>query len=582
MLKYRNGEGNITLGSTCKGKGIPILKWTDSDTEKVRYTPYHRLRNHFEYTEPSYVPYMNSWLSVHENQYDAGSEIVDHYYEGFTDVILMAEMQSGKTGTCRYVVHALQNLSGPPGWNEARFKPDTMYFICGMNDNDLRSQATAEFRGFIPEKNVLFSKQLQKINREEPVLSASLVIVDESHYASFRNSQVDKFMKIAHRHNSGLLTLSVSATAMAELAALQSGQVTKGCVCLRPGKEYFSINQLFQSSRIYQAIDITKSQEKFIDLVAREYEFQTEHSDRKYNIVRLPNIWYHKDLEDDLVDLDLDIQYINHHSETAGAVDFNSYIAEAPQKFTIIWIYGSLRAGKQLNTRNIGFVHDTAQSGPDIIAQSLLGRILGYNKQFNFVKCYTDVEAAKLMAKWIDSAYDVMKIPRGSKGIIGGMSNIERNWALHTPYRVLMDGDMQAHYRALKQYHGNRYPYKDELLVDLALSATDDREDIIDILEGYEPGHCGGLMILTEENKPKSFRDHWIHNYDAYCKGKFVHCCDILHNKPGKYFYVYVNLNIQSLEYGTALITYKEHREVDGDCERAAVRVKGRSRFSPA
>lgn len=586
MLKYRSGLDTtkchiMHLDKPINRKGIPILKWTDPDTKLTRYTPYHRLRNHFYYTEPHYVPYMDTWLSVHENQYNAGTEIVDYYYEGFHDVILMAEMQSGKTGTCRYVVHALQNLSGPPGWCESKFTAETMYFICGMNDNDLRAQAITEFKNFLPKENILFSKQLQQMNRNESIPPPSMVIVDESHYASFRNSQVDKFIKMAQKNNPDMLTLSVSATAMAEIAAMQTSQVSKGCVCLKPGNEYYSINQLFEASRIYQAVDITQNQDKFIDLVAHEYEFQKEHADKKYNIVRLPNIWYHKDLEDDLDELDLDIRYINHHSETAGAVDFNTYVEKAPSKFTIIWIYGSLRAGKQLDTRHIGFVHDTAHSGPDIIAQSLLGRILGYNKQFNFVKCYTDVEAAKLMAKWINSAYDTMKIPRGSKGIVGGMSDTERNWALHIPYRVVMDNDMQAYYRTLKQLHGNRYPYKDELFVDLALSATDDREAIIDILEEYQPGHCGGLMILTEENKPKSFNDHWVHNYDAYCKGKFVHCCNTANNKPGKYFYVYVNLNIQSLQYGMALITYKEHRDIGGDCDRASVRVRERSRFSP-
>ena len=78
----------------------------------------------------------------------------------------MAEMQSGKTGCTRYVVHALQHLSGPdPGWDVTRFVPDRVFFVCGMNDNDLRAQAITEFRGFIPEKNILFSKQLQKIGR---------------------------------------------------------------------------------------------------------------------------------------------------------------------------------------------------------------------------------------------------------------------------------------------------------------------------------------------------------------------------------------------------------------------------------
>jgi hypothetical protein len=114
------------------------------------------------------------------------------------------------------------------------------------------------------------------------------------------------------------------------------------------------------------------------------------------------------------------------------------------------------------------------------------------------------------------------------------------------------------------------------------LSATIDREKIIDIFENYNPGHCGGLMILTENNKPLSFRDHWTSNYKAYLEGKSVHCCNVSSNRPGRYFYVYVNLNIESqgLGYGYALITYKEHVNAGGQADRITVRTKSNSRFA--
>jgi hypothetical protein len=559
---------------------IPMLN------HKGKIIPYTKLKKHFEYTEPMYQNYMRDWMNVYSNQYDAGEDIVDYFYEGINNVLLLAEMQSGKTGTSRYVVHALEHLTGPGGrWDSDRFTPERIYFICGMNDNDLRSQAIKEFQGFIPERNIMFSKQLQKCNHSptgakwyvpEP---PSLVIIDESHYASFRSSQVDQFMTTA-RH-SDLLILSVSATAMAELA--NSETAGTGRVYLNPGVGYYGMRDLFRKGLIKQSIDITKKQSKFIDLVIEEYEHQRDCLDLKYNIIRLPNQWYYKDLQEDLEELDLDINFINHHTFTdMSAADFNDYVRDKPACFTIIWIYGSLRAGKQLNTVNIGFVHDTSSSGPDIIAQSLMGRILGYNKEKHCVRCYTDVKAAKLMLTWVQSAYDIMKIPIGSKGIVGGYSEhlLKRNWELHQPLLVHLDSDMRSYYRSLKQQHGHRYPYKGDLFTDLALSATIDRERIIEIFETYKPGHCGGLMIMTESNKPKSFKDHWSGNFRAYKAQKLVHCCNVDLNRPGKYFYVYVNLNIESLEYGNALITYKEHVQFGGEPDRIAVRVKPQSRFS--
>lgn len=147
-----------------------------------------------------------------------------------------------------------------------------------------------------------------------------------------------------------------------------------------------------------------------------------------------------------------------------------------------------------------------------------------------------------------------------------------------------MGQEMRSYYRSLKQKHGNRYPFKHDLFIDIALASTNDREAIIDILENYQPGHCGGVMIFTEHNKPKSYKDHWTHNYKAFLDNKPVHCCDIdmVSQGPGKYFYVYANLNIESPEYGLVLLTYKEHRYVGGETENRFVQVKPNSRFCPS
>lgn len=579
MLKTKVG-GDTVIDLSDKiypPKAVPTFTWNPSE-KHIQVTALTEIRKHFNYTEPVYTKYLKSWLNVHPNQYQAGCEILDLFWVGVNSVILTAEMQSGKTGTVRYVAHALLHLSGPERWNAERYTSDRTYFICGMNDNDLRTQAITEFQDIIPAENILFSKQLQKINTEcngDALKRASLVIVDESHYASQNKSQVDKFLS---KLSSDVLLLSVSATAMAELAT--SEQLGKGTVYLRPGAGYFSINDLFRNNMIKQSVDITNEQKKFTDLVAYEYEKQLESSDKKYNIVRLPSQWYYQDLEDDLIDdYALDIDFINHHAGIRGggkAQDFNKYLESAPEKFTIIWIYGSLRAGKQLFTKHVGFVHDTASSSPDIIAQSLLGRILGYNKEYNFVQCYTDVNSAKLFQKWINHTFDIAKIPKGSRYVINGHSNAVKKWHTHPPFCVKLSDDMRVHYRRLKQIHGNRYPYKTDFLEELIDCADIDRSDVEEILTTYQPGHCGGLMILTEDNKLKSFNEHWGHNYVSFLKSNPVRCCE--ETTPGRYFYVYVNLNVHSVQYGLALVTYMEY--INAPRDSLHVKVNNRSRFA--
>jgi hypothetical protein len=594
-------EEGFEISNRWSGVTTPTLAWSIGEhaPTPVKLTSITGLRKYFNYSEPSYSSHIKKWLNVHPNQYQAAKEVVEYFLCGINNVILTAEMQSGKSGTARYVVHSLLHHSGPSTEWEARMVPDRMYFICGMNDNDLRRQAIKEFAGLIPEKNILFSKQLQRSqapSRDAP----SLVIVDESHYASNVNSLVDKFMKSV---DSSSLILSVSATAMAELATSQS--MGKAMVYLKPGDNYYSIRDIFRRGLVHQAVNITTKQREFIDLVTEEYEHQKDHNELKYNIVRIPSQWYYQDLEDDIKSLGLNIDFINHHTSSAltspsslsssisedefsgtcsspspltqKADDFNDYINDEPPRFTIIWIYGSLRAGKQLNTTHIGFVHDTAESAPDTIAQSLLGRILGYNKRNNHVKCFTDVKSAKLMCTWMSNVYDITKIPSGSRGIINGYTDNIKKWQLHPPMAVMLDTNTRSYFRALKQKHSNRYPYKQDF-IDAVIQAADgiSKSEIEHIFETHEPGRCGGLMILIETNAYRTFNDYWDYNYRSWLSQTPVRGFDVV--APGKYYYLYANLNINSPEYGVVLITRKEY--LNSKPEVGYVRVKQSSRFT--
>ena len=545
----------------------PVLTWSDSSNQKKHLTTYNNLKRWFHYNEPEYSKYINICLNVFKNQYESAREILENYSHGIRNVILTAEMQSGKTGTARYVTHALVNLS-----NDYDIDSCNCYFICGMNDNDLRMQAIREFQNLIPKENILFSKQLQEWSNIDKIVK--FLIIDESHYASNVNSMVDRFIKSVN--HSSPLTLSVSATAMAELAT--SKMHGKAMVYLKPGNNYYSIRDIFKRNLVFQSVNITSNQSEFVDLVSEEYSIQYAHNDKKFNIVRIPNQWYHQDLEDDLIQSGLDINFINHHTDTASSCsDFNDYISSVPEKFTIIWIYGSLRAGKQLNTEHIGFVHDTAFSAPDTIAQSLLGRILGYNKRNNHVKCYTDVKSAKLMLRWMTNVYDITRIPAGSKGVIRGYTETSKRWQLHPPIGVMLDYDCRSYFRALKQYHGNRYPYKSEFIERLIMATDGCKKSIVESLfETHEPGRCGGLMVITEKNADRTLKDYWDYNYSCFIRGHPVRGFDAL--TEGKYYYIYANLNIKSTEYGLVLITRKESVDQSA-CTADYVGLKSTSRF---
>ena len=491
--------------------------------------------------------------SIHANQRTAAAEIMAYFRSGVDHVILMAQMQSGKTGTAKCVVHQLVTEGLPR---------EAIFFICGMNDNDLLAQAQREFAALLPADNILFSKQLQAYTSGSRALGGPIrcVILDESHYASNRDSLVDQFFAtLTQRY----LTLSVSATPMAELAGTREAHV--GRVTLQPGPGYYGLRDLFAAGLIAASIDITHFQDQFIDLVVEECAAQQADDRRCYNLVRLPNQWYYRDLEDELNPLGLDLAFINHHSEAsegAPETDFNRYLGAPPAQTTIIWIYGGLRAGKQLNTTHLGFVHDTAQSRPDTIAQSLLGRILGYGKAAHGVRCFTDLAAATRMLHWVQQGFAPECIPAGSRGILHGYTGEAQDWTYHPPLAVQLTGGALAAYRDQKMTHGNRYPYREALFADLIHSATGDRALVERILTTYAPGKCGGLMILTENNVARSYRENWGLNYKRYLAGQPVG--NFLTHSGGRHaghYYVYVDLHRHSGTYGWALVVYKEGGE---------------------
>ena len=131
-------------------------------------------------------------LNIHENQYLAGCEIISYLKKNYHNVILTAQMQSGKTGVAKYITYFFLKT------NQTILKNVEIFYICGMNDNDLKRQAIKEFELLLPRSNILFSKDLLNIintvNTNDNNTNTDdanntndnndrLIIIDESHYA---------------------------------------------------------------------------------------------------------------------------------------------------------------------------------------------------------------------------------------------------------------------------------------------------------------------------------------------------------------------------------------------------------------
>ena len=190
------------------------------------------------------------------------------------------------------------------------------------------------------------------------------------------------------------------------------------------------------------------------------------------------------------------------------------------------------------------------------------------------------------MLAWVDHMYDLTYIPRGSKNIKGGYNDQIHTWTLHPPILVVLPKNLQLYYSKLKVKHKNRYPYKDEIFNDIVNCCNEEDAFFLeDMFNTYKPGRCGGLMILNENNTFRTYNEIWLGLANAYLEQRPVRGFDaecpsqtqIQTQNSAQYYYVYVNLNGRSSDYGKVFITYKEYLKSVRPAEY--IRVSKKSMF---
>lgn len=512
--------------------------------------------------------------NYYKNQIKCGNKIIDVYKQDINYVLLLAQMQSGKTGVCRYVIEQFIKQMG--------IKPENIYYICGINDKELRTQLIIDLKGVLDKSNILFSKQLDKHKVEKLKIKPEFVLIDESHYAGLIDSNIDNFLKTYSQII--LYYLSISATPMGEIASM-TNDCNKYKIILKPDKTYYGIKKIFENNRIWQSANLNGDYEDFFNIIDKEYTRQEE-TGWKYGIIRLNNRYYFEDLEKELNSI-YDIKFINIHNDY-NKIKINDFINIKPKKMTIIWIYNTLRAGQQVNTTNIGFIHDTYNTLTDTTAQSLLGRVCGYNKEKDEVNCYVDIKAAKKMLLWINYNYDKGFIPVKSKNILNGNSCNSLNWKLHSPLYISLLDEYKDMFLTFKNNYGNRYPYKNKL-ISAILNSIDSVEDeylynkVYKIISQYSFGRFGGLMVLSNNNALRSFNENWTALYKSYINKSPVRGFEVDSDQlqtSNKFYYIFCNLNIFSNTFGGCLIVYKKWLDNEAVLYKPDIKLNIKSRFT--
>lgn len=517
--------------------------------------------------------------NIFPQQYRTSLDIISHINDGYKHIVMVSQMQMGKTGCAKSVAYNLTHLSGYP--------QKKLFFICGMNDNNLLNQAKSEFKGLIPEDNILFSKKLQKIlsnssnnfSLSSTNFAHTIIFIDESHYASQQDSVVYKFLKnivgvtadgyTKSWNNNDVVIISISATPMAEIANLDQPQSDKRMVVMHPGDDYYGVIDMSEKNLIKQSHNLNKDTEidKLIDIIKESHKQQSHSQVFKYGLIRLGSVFSKDKLETIIKQkVSTHIQFINYYSGSTGStlIDFNQIVDHKPSHMTIIWIYDSLRAGKQLNTENISFVHDSHCCAPDVAAQGLAGRLCGYGKVNHNVTCYTNLKSITKFIDWIKHYYDFGRIPSGSKDIINGFDvNSQSHWQKNIPIMFKMTQDLISYCIQYRLEHGkNKYNNEfKKYCKENIINSNQNQPLLINILNDYYPSKNGGFMIIDNLNKPKSVDKHWESNYNSAINNKSTQGFVTPSTKPryNKLYYIFLNLIPQHKSFGYGLVCYKEY-----------------------
>ena len=331
-------------------------------------------------------------------------------------VILLAQMQSGKTDTFLFVGFEMLRLG----------HVDDVVIFSGNAETDLRDQLKSHIEGrdinsviqhkFYDKYDLYLEEDLSLNGRTRKDILAyikkhidvkwgselskyngptqkTLFIWEESHFAQTLGQGPDKFLrKVGISANgdptflreNGNFVISVSATPFSELSDEHHINKFKKLIKMKPSSSYYSVKKIKESGRL---IGFDNPYLKLEDVLSKF------HFGKKYGIVRVSE--KNADRIKSIIDAS-NWNYVEYDSlgkKERGREDIGTKIwnnmANEPDENIIILIRGKCRMGKNLEKKHLLFAFETAKnSNTDTILQSLLGRICGYSEGSDKVIVY--------------------------------------------------------------------------------------------------------------------------------------------------------------------------------------------------
>lgn len=353
---------------------------------------------------------------ISKEQGTASKKILNYFANAFRWVILLAQMQSGKSDAYLLVAAELFRLK----------KVKNVVILSGFQDTELKQQMKdldsfkRSYRRYMEQELGVgidereefedsFYSQIAFVcgaDLEKKQMNQSkntLFIWDESHYAQNRINRPYKFLQKMHISADGNQLnlegdrnnyfLSVSATPYSEISDIVHEKQQKKIVKMMPGQGYISVGMFFRNNCIVPVENWEETLfncflERNVDAgAAGGGAGAGARADAKYAIVRILGddkmtkaVQLAKDAGWAYEIYDGEQKAITKKQKRHEKMQSLEDLGVAPLRNKVIFIRGMLRMGKRINKTHIAFVMETSKnSNTDVLLQGLLGRMCGYH-----------------------------------------------------------------------------------------------------------------------------------------------------------------------------------------------------------
>lgn len=346
-------------------------------------------------------------MSVHENQKIAGDSIIRAFeQEDKSNVLLLAQMQMGKSGTYWYVVYNMlykaqvDNVLIISGNREVELHQQVcddkaLYKKWFFQQDSIRNAYSNEElktmkRKFSDKISIIWGTSLSKTDTD--VKNNTLIVWDEAHYAQSSENSPDKFFKnnqldslvdgtcdksIIEQRNIKLLSVSATPFSCLAINSLQEESSIFKCIKLIPSENYYGIEYYLKSNRIFPSFMIDFDHYNELKAIISKYNVP---ENPKYLIIRCNESKESYKIVFEICQI-LNIKYEIYDSKHKNfSVEL---LKQKPVVPTVVVITGMLRMGKVLPKNNISMVMESSTKKKsarktDTSLQGLLGRVCGY------------------------------------------------------------------------------------------------------------------------------------------------------------------------------------------------------------